>query len=148
MALEAMSRAVLTRDLFDGLPRFYGLVFIRALRSCLAGDLSDRPDVCRIAKAIWRRVAVSRGPKLTHASAAHEYFLEAQSIFGTGAFTWSPYSEDFTDRLTQRRAKNSTIRTSTPCPRDDGCELNRAKTLGLNICVAMVCGAVFLDPRN
>ena len=58
MALEAMSRTVLTRDLFDGLPRFYGLVFIRALRSCLAGDLSDRPDVCRIAKAIWRRVAV------------------------------------------------------------------------------------------
>jgi hypothetical protein len=100
-ALEAMSRTVLTRDLFDGRPRFYGLVFIRALRSCLAGDLSDRPEVCRIAKAIWRRVAVSRGPKLTHASAAHEYFLEAQSIFGTGAFTWSPYSEDFTDRLTQ-----------------------------------------------
>lgn len=101
MALEAMSRTMLTRDLFDGLPRFYGLVFIRALKFCLAGDLSDRPDICRIAKAIWRRVAVSRGPKLTHASAAHEYFLESQSIFGTGAFTWSPYSEDFTDRLTQ-----------------------------------------------
>jgi hypothetical protein len=101
VALEAMGGTVSTRDLFDGLPRFYGLVFIRALRSCLAGDLSDRPDVCRIAKAIWRRVAVSRGPKLTHASAAHEYFLESRSIFGTGAFTWSPYSEDFTDRLTQ-----------------------------------------------
>jgi hypothetical protein len=101
VALEAMAGTVSTRDLFDGLPRFYGLVFIRALRSCLAGDLSDRPDVCRIAKAIWRRVAVSRGPKLTHASAAHEYFLESHSIFGTGAFTWSPYSEDFTDRLTQ-----------------------------------------------
>jgi hypothetical protein len=101
VALEAMSGTVLTRGLFDGLPRFDGLVFIRALKFCLAGDLSDRPDVCRIAKAIWRRVAVSRGPKLTHASAAHEYFLESHSIFGTGAFTWSPYSEDFTDRLTQ-----------------------------------------------
>ena len=81
--------------------RFEGLVFIRALKFCLAGDLSDRPVVCRIAKAIWRRVAVSRGPKLTHASAAHEYFLKSQSIFETAAFTWSPYSEDFTDRLTQ-----------------------------------------------
>jgi hypothetical protein len=101
VALEAMSGTVLTRGLFDGLPRFDGLVFIRALKFCLAGDLSDRPDVCRIAKAIWRRVAVSRGPKLTHASAAHEYFLESQSIFRTVAFTWSPYSEDFTDRLTQ-----------------------------------------------
>jgi hypothetical protein len=101
VALEAMGGTVSTRDLFDGLPRFEGLVFIRALKFCLAGDLSDRAVVCRIARAIWRRVAVSRGPKLTHASAAHEYFLESQSIFGTGAFTWSPYSEDFTDRLTQ-----------------------------------------------
>jgi len=101
VALEAMDGTELTRGLFEGLPRFHGLVFIRALRSCLAGDLSDRAEVCRIAKAIWRRVAVSRGPKLTHASAAHEYFLESRSIFGTGAFTWSPYSEDFTDRLTQ-----------------------------------------------
>jgi hypothetical protein len=101
VALEAMGGTVSTRDLFDGLPRFEGLVFIRALKFCLAGDLSDRAVVCRIARAIWRRVAVSRGPKLTRASAAHEYFLESQSIFETAAFTWSPYSEDFTDRLTQ-----------------------------------------------
>ena len=101
MALEAMSGTVLTRGLFDGLPRFDGLLFIRALRFCLAGDLSDRPHVSRIAKAIWRRVAVSRGPKLTHASAAHEYFLESQSIFELAAFAWSPEDEDFTDRLTQ-----------------------------------------------
>ena len=101
VALEAMGGTVSTRDLFDGLPRFEGLVFIRALKFCLAGDLSDRAVVCRIARAIWRRVAVSRGPKLTHASAAHEYFLESQSIFETAAFTWSPEEEDFTDRLTQ-----------------------------------------------
>ena len=60
IALEAMGGTVSTRDLFDGRPRFEGLVFIRALRSCLAGDLSDRPDICRIAKAIWRRVAFAR----------------------------------------------------------------------------------------
>jgi hypothetical protein len=101
VALEAMDGTVLTRGLFDKLPRFDGLVFIRGLRSCLAGDLSDRPDVSRIAKAIWRRVVVSRGPKLTHASAAHEYFLESQSIFEIAAFTWSPKGEDFTDRLTK-----------------------------------------------
>ena len=101
LVLEALAGTELTRGLFDERPRFEGLVFIRALRFCLAGDLSDRPHVCRIAKAIWRRVAVSRGPKLTPASAAHEYFLESQSIFENAAFTWSPYSEDFTDRLTQ-----------------------------------------------
>jgi hypothetical protein len=40
VALEAMDGTVLTRGLFDELPRFEGLVFIRALRFCLAGDLS------------------------------------------------------------------------------------------------------------
>jgi hypothetical protein len=96
-----MDGTELTRGLFDELPRFEGLVFIRVLRFCLAGDLSDRPHVSRIAKAIWRRVAVSRGPKLTRASAAHEYFLEIRSIHEEAAFTWSPEGEDFTDRLTQ-----------------------------------------------
>jgi hypothetical protein len=101
VALEAMGGTELTRGLFDELPRFDGLVFIRALRSCLEGDLSNRPDVSRVAKAIWRRVAVSRGPKLTHASASHEYFLETESFFKTAAFTWSPERADFTDPLTQ-----------------------------------------------
>ena len=101
VALEAMNGTGLTRGLFEGLPWFHGLEFILALQSCLAGDLSDRAEVCRIAKAIWRRVAVSRGPKLAHASAAHEYFLETQSIFDDVAFTWSPENEDFTDPLTQ-----------------------------------------------
>jgi hypothetical protein len=98
---EAMNGTTLADRLFDGLPSFEGLSFIRALRFCVAGDLSDRPEVQRIAKAIWRVVAVSRGPKLTHASAAHEYFLETQSTFGDGGFTWSSYANDFTDRLTQ-----------------------------------------------
>ena len=101
MVLEAMNGTLLTDGLFDDLPAWEGLLFIRELKFCLAGDQSSRAEVCRTATAIWRRVAVLRGPKLTHASAAHEYFLESQSIFGPAAFTWSPEDEDFTDRLTQ-----------------------------------------------
>ena len=98
---ESMNGTHLTRGLFNGLPPFEELSFIRALRFCVAGDMSERADVGRIAAAIWRRVAVSRGPKLTLSSAAHQYFLETQSIFRPAAFTWSAESEDFTDRLTQ-----------------------------------------------
>lgn len=101
LVLEAMGGTELTSGLFDELPLFDGLVFIRELRFCLAGDLSGRAEVARIAKAVWRRVAVSRGPKLSPASAAHEYFLESQSIFNPAAFTWSPEGEDFTDALTK-----------------------------------------------
>ena len=76
VALEAMDGTELTRGLFDGLPRFDGIVFIRALKFCRAGEMSWRSEVIRIADAVRRRVAVSRGPKVTHASAAHEYFLK------------------------------------------------------------------------
>ena len=37
VALEAMNGTELTRGLFEGLPRFAGLLFIRALKFCLAG---------------------------------------------------------------------------------------------------------------
>jgi hypothetical protein len=115
VALEAMDGTELTRGLFDELPRFEGLVFIRVLRFCLAGDLSDRPHVSRIAKAIWRRVAVSRGPKLTRASAAHEYFLEIRSIHEEAAFTWSPEKRRFHRSIDQgdtRRIRGSGLQ---PC---------------------------------
>jgi hypothetical protein len=98
---DAMNGTNLSSRLFEDLPPFEGLLFIRELRFCLAGDLSRRVEVARIAKAVWRRVAVSRGPKLTLASAAHEYFLESQSLFRPAGFTWSPDNDDFTDRLTQ-----------------------------------------------
>jgi hypothetical protein len=101
VVLEAMDGTELTCGLFDELRPFEALSFIRALRFCLAGDMSLRSEAVRIAGAIWRRVPVSRGPKLTHASAAHEYFLESRSIFSPAAFTWSAEREDFIDRLTQ-----------------------------------------------
>jgi hypothetical protein len=101
VVLEAMTGTQLTRGLLDELPALEALSFVPALHSCLTGDLSDRSEIGRIAKAIYRRVAVSRGPKLTLASAAHESFLESQSIFGSVAFTWSDGHGDYTDRLTQ-----------------------------------------------
>jgi len=98
LVLLAMDRTTLTSGLYKGLPPFEGLVFLRALRFCVSGDLSGRAEVTRIAEAVWRRVDVSRGPKLSHASASHQYFLE--SFLRRAAFTWSPTAEDFTDRLT------------------------------------------------
>lgn len=48
VAREAMDGTELTRGLFEGLPRFAGLLFIRALKFCLAGDLSHRVEVSRL----------------------------------------------------------------------------------------------------
>ena len=96
-----MTETQLTRGLLDELPAVEALSFVPALPVCVGDDLSDRSEICRTAKAIYPRVAVSRGPKLTLAFAAHEHFLESQSIFRPVAFTWSDEEGDFTDRLTQ-----------------------------------------------
>jgi hypothetical protein len=116
VVLEAMDGTELTCGLFDQAPSFEELSFFRALRLCLTGDMSFRSEVVRIAAAIWRRVSVSRGPKLSLASAAHEYFLESQSIFRSAAFTWSPAGEDFTDRLTQATREEFDDSNFNPVP--------------------------------
>jgi hypothetical protein len=96
-----MTGTELTRGLLDELPALEALSFVPALRFCFTGDLSDRSEIGRTAKAIYRRVAISRGPKLTLASASHEHFLESQSIFRPAGYTWSSDDEDYTDRLTR-----------------------------------------------
>ena len=93
-------------------------IAIRRRRDCRGGGPRDLLQTrrrstrlrCRIAKAIWRRGAVSRSAKFSHASAAHEYFLESQSIFGPAGFTWSADSENCTDRLTQAELEDEEYR--------------------------------------
>ena len=65
LVLGAMERTTLITGLFKDLPPFEGFEFIRELRFCVSGDPSGRAEVARIAKAVWRRVVVSRGPKLS-----------------------------------------------------------------------------------
>ncbi len=89
VVLEAMTGTTLTIELSDDRRPFADVAFIFQLRYCVAGDLSGRAEVVRMAKTVCR-VVVPRGPRLTHASAAHEYFLESQSIFRSATFTWSP----------------------------------------------------------
>jgi hypothetical protein len=98
---EAMNGTLLLDDSFNDFSLFEDLTFIREIRFCVSGDMAGRAEISRIADAMSRRVAVSRGRKLTVASAAHEYLLETLSIFGDQAYTWSPEEEGFTDRYTQ-----------------------------------------------
>jgi hypothetical protein len=86
---------------FDELPLFQDMAFIREIRFCASGDMTGRAEITRTAKAVWRRVMVSRGRKLTVASAAHEYLLESFSLFDEVSYTWSPEKEDFTDIFTK-----------------------------------------------
>jgi hypothetical protein len=94
---DAMNGTLLLDRLFDELPLFQDMAFIREIRFCASGDMTGRDEITRTAKAVWRRVMVLRGRKLTVASAAHEYLLESFSLFDDASYTWSPEKEDFTD---------------------------------------------------
>lgn len=98
--LQILEDTSLADGLFRDLEPFDGLVFIRALRWCLDGDLSGRSDIIRIAEAIKARVVVLRGPKLSSASAAHEYLIENASLFRPHSYSYSDMRGDFTDALT------------------------------------------------
>ena len=98
---DAMNGTLLLNDSFIDFSLFEDLTFIREIRFCVSGDMAGRAEISRIADAMSRRVEVSRGRKLTVASAAHEYLLENLSIFGDHAYTWCPLQEDFTDPYTQ-----------------------------------------------
>jgi hypothetical protein len=98
---DAMNGTLLLDRLFDELPLFQDMAFIREIRFCASGDMTRRAEIARIAKAVWRRVMVLRGRKLTVASAAHEYLLESFSCLGDVSYTWSSEEDDFTDSFTK-----------------------------------------------
>jgi hypothetical protein len=54
-----------------------------------------------IAAALTPHLSISRGPKISAASASHELFLENALPDEPPAYTWNPFMDDFTDGLTQ-----------------------------------------------
>jgi hypothetical protein len=54
-----------------------------------------------IAAALAPHLSISRGPKISTASASHEFFLENGLPDMPPAYTWNPIEDDFTDGLTR-----------------------------------------------
>jgi hypothetical protein len=54
-----------------------------------------------IAAALTPHLLISRGPRISAASATHEFILENGLPDQPRAYTWDPTKEDFTDGLTQ-----------------------------------------------
>jgi hypothetical protein len=102
--LSAFEDTDLLEGLFEGAP-LRECKFIEHLRLAVEGDRSARQSATTIAAAIKHRASVRRGPKVSPASAAHEYLLETLHIIGSGAYTWSDIESGFTDQMTQATAE-------------------------------------------
>ena len=103
--LSACEDTALLDELFEDAP-LRELEFIEHLRLAVEGDRLARQSATAIAAAaIKYRASVPRGPKVSPASAAHEYLLETLRNFRSGAYTWSDIESVFTDQLTQATAE-------------------------------------------
>lgn len=67
------------------------------------GEQIDREHLARILQRLAPALQVPRGPKISAASAAHEFLLEGElpALLGRNAYTHSPTEDDFTDPLTK-----------------------------------------------
>jgi hypothetical protein len=75
--------------------------FLKLIRAVLAGDHSGLNRLSEIAASVSARMIVSRGPKISAASAAHEFIMEeTQGKLDLGTYTYDDVVGDFTDALT------------------------------------------------
>jgi hypothetical protein len=102
--LSAFEDTDLMEGLFEGAP-LREWEFMEHLRLAVEGDRTARQSATTIAATIKYRASVRRGPKVSPASAAHEYLLETLRIVGSGAYTWSDIESGFTDQMTQATAE-------------------------------------------
>lgn len=78
-------------------------VFIALLKAAALSPNEALPQLREIAAELSLHLSIPCGPKVSAASAAHEFFLEdiVPSIGRSSAYTWSDLEEDFTDSLTE-----------------------------------------------
>lgn len=75
--------------------------FIRILTSAADEDQRAYPRLMEVTSSLARNLAIPRGPKLSAASAAHEFFLaNIVSTDSARAYSWNNLEETFTDPVT------------------------------------------------
>jgi hypothetical protein len=93
-----------------------GFDFLAALRWAAEGDESARLYVTDVAGKVAASVAVPRGPKITAASAAHEYILDMCLTFLGRKYTWNYVNSSFEDALSQATKEEFGLRKFDPRP--------------------------------
>ena len=79
-----------------------GREFIKLLEAAASGEKAVHARLRAVAASLAPTVRVTPGPKVTAASAAHEWALaEWAELINRKAYTWDTETKDFTDDLTK-----------------------------------------------
>jgi len=91
--------------------------FVQALEAATSGDAEAFKKVVEIAQDIAPRLSIPRGPKVTAASAAHQFILKtANQKLGVSAYTYDPIINEYTDRLTRATREQFKLKKFDPKP--------------------------------
>jgi hypothetical protein len=75
--------------------------FIGLLKALVEGRVVDCRRITEIAARVAPHLSIERGPRISAATAAHEFFLACfVSLTGLHAYTWSTLEDDFIDDVT------------------------------------------------
>ena len=75
--------------------------FAEALKGAATGDVVACERVTAIAAILLPHLSNPPGPKISAASAAHEFFLEVQAEDAMSpGYTWNPIDQEFVDEMT------------------------------------------------
>lgn len=75
--------------------------FVRLLQAFTSEAGKGFENIAEISALVTAKVLPRRGPRISAASASHEFLLTMlEPKFGSKAFTWSDKADDFTDPLT------------------------------------------------
>ena len=98
--LEAWEETSIIETIFNE-AGFSEQAFINLLKMVVEGHEIDYRRIAEIAVALGPALKISRGPKISAASAAHEFFLEeVGQVVNSHGYTWSGIEENFTDAAT------------------------------------------------
>jgi hypothetical protein len=99
--LAAWEETSIIETIFDK-AGFSGTEFVSLLKSAIEGRDVERRRIAEIAAALAPFASVSRGRKVSAASAAHQFFLEGiVGLTKSRAYTWSDLEGNFTDPMTR-----------------------------------------------
>ena len=96
--LNVVDTTTTADTLFDEIGGDEELIYY--MRRAVQGDKEARVKVQQIAAALEPKLPESRGPKVTVASAAHEFLLTCE-FTNSRKYSWNSVTERFTDPLTE-----------------------------------------------
>jgi hypothetical protein len=115
--LAAWKETSVVETIFDtaGLDVFE---FVRLLESYSAGNETEYPRLREIAASLAPHLPVRRGPKISAASAAHEFFLKnvVAELETRHAYTWDAYQGKCTDSATEATRREFSRPSFDPRP--------------------------------